>query len=459
MKNCFLPALFAVALAGGRPLDLFGQTQTPPPAAASSASNQTQSNPDQNDQDQNAAEGNYWQRTFHLSGSIRERWEATDGPFSVTPAASYVVSQIRLGLGYEPTGWLHFFAQAQDVRPLFYGATPSNAFYNPFDLHQAWVAIGQPEGPGVFVQVGRQDMVIGSGHLLASTDDWWVYTDRDFDVINGSYTNKYFKSQFVAGSVILVNPYAPDEHRPGDHIYADYNTFPHLLPGASVEPYLIAHTSDDVKSKEELLGNADTLALGLRIAGKLPHGVDYNIEPLHEFGGYSNDRLDANGFLTGAGWSITSGDWKPRLSADYEFASGDDGKKNGTRENFDNMFGYNYPMNSLTGLFDWKNLKDLRAGVEVAPRKNLKIKLNARDYWLANVHDGFYNAYGTRIVFDPSATSAHIGEGVETMVTAKLAKKTTAGFGLGVLFPGEYLKQAGKDQAFLYPYFYLAQIF
>lgn len=454
MKYRFLPALFAVALAGGRPLDLLGQTQTPPPAAASSTSNQTQ-----NDQDQNVAEGNYWQRTFRLSGSIRERWEATDGLFSLTPADSYMVSQIRLGLNYEPSTWLRFFAQAQDVRPLFYGTTPSNAFSNPFDLHQAWVAIGQPEGPGAFVQVGRQDMVVGSGHLLASTDDWWVYTDRNFDVINGSYTTKYFKSQFVAGSVILVNPEAPDEHRPGDHIYADYNTFPHLLPGASVEPYLIAHTSDNVKSKEGGVGNMDTLALGLRIAGKLAHGIDYNVEPLHEFGSYSSDRLDASGLLTGAGWVTTSSGWKPRLSIDYEFASGDNGKKNGTREQFDNMFGYNYPMNSLTGLFYWKNLKDLRAGVEVAPRKNLKIKLNAREFWLANVNDGFYNAYGTRIVFDPSATSAHIGESVETMATAKLARNTTAGFGVGVLFPGQYLKQAGKDQAFLYPYFYLAQIF
>ena len=195
----------------------------------------------QSDPDQTPKTGseNYFLRTFQLSGSIRERWEATDGPFSVTPASSYVVSQIKLGLLYKPSSWLHFFAQAQDVRVLFYQTTPSNAFSDPFDLHQAWVTMGQPEGPGFFVQIGRQDMVIGSGHLLASTDDWWVYTARNFDVANGSYTTKYFKAQLVAGSVILVNPVSPNEHRPGDHVYADYNTFPHLLPGASLEPSLM----------------------------------------------------------------------------------------------------------------------------------------------------------------------------------------------------------------------------
>jgi len=442
MKFCFLPAI----LVG---VGLSGQTQPPPPTVASSDQKTTQ----------DSSEKNYFLRTFLFSGSIRERWEATDGPFSVTPADSYMISQIRLGLAYNPSSWLHFFAQAQDTRVMFYQTTPSNAFSNPFDLHQAWASFGQPEGPGVFVQVGRQDMVVGSGHLLAATDDWWVLTARNFDVANGTYTTKYFKAQLVAGSVILVNPDGFDEHRPGDHVYADYNTFPHLVPGASVEPYLIVRTSDNVKSKEGEVGNLDTLALGGRIVGKLPGRVDYNFEPLHEFGSYSNDRLDANGLLTGAGWTTSSSGWKPRLSTDYEFASGDNGKKNDTRENFDNMFGYNYPMNSVTGLFDWKNLKDLRAGVEVAPFKKLKFKLNGREFWLANTNDGLYNAYGTRTVFNPKATSAHVGESIEMMATASLTKRTTIGFGVGTLFPGEYLKQSQKDQAFIYPYLSLAQTF
>jgi hypothetical protein len=459
MKCCFLPALFAVALAGGRPLDLLGQTQTPPPPAASSTSNPNQNNPDQNGQDQDTSEGNYWQRAFHLSGSIRERWEATDGPYSVTPADSYAVSQIRLGLNYQPSSWLSFFAQAQDVRPLFYGTSPPNTVSDPFDLHQAWVAIGQREGPGAFVQVGRQEMVIGSGHLLASTDDWWNYTARDFDVMNGSYTTKYFKSQFVAGSVTLVNPDAFDEHKPGDHIYANYNTFPHLLPGASVEPYLIAHTSDNVKSKEGELGNADTLALGMRVAGKLPDRVDYNIEPLHEFGSYSSDRLDANGLLAGIGWVVTPNGWKPRLVSDYTYATGDNGEKNGTRETFDNMFGYNFPMNSLTGQFAFRNIEDWRTGVEFYPFKKLKIKLDSRQFWLPSTEDGLYNALGNIIVKNTKATSSHVGESVEMMATASLTKNATVGFGVGTLFPGEFLKQSQKDQAYIYPYFYFAQKF
>jgi hypothetical protein len=441
MKRCFSSiALFILILSACSPIAAWGQAQTP------------------TNQDSDSGLANYFLHTFKFSGSIRERWEATDGPFSVTPADSYLVSQVRLGVLYQPSSWLRFFAEAQDTRVLFYQTKPSNAFSDPFDLHQAWVSAGKTEGPGFFFKLGRQDLVIGSGHLLASTDAWWVYTARNFDVADGSYTSKYFKSELLAGSAVLIDPSSFDQHKPGDHIYADYNTFPHLIPGASVEPYLIARTLDNVKSKDGQLGNMDTLALGLRVAGKL-RGIDYNVEPLHEFGSYSSDSLNANGLLAGLGWTISKTGWKPRVSSDYTYASGDDGQKNGSRETFDNMFGYNYPMNSLTGQFAWRNIKDWRAGVEFYPLKKLKIKVDGREFWLANTNDGLYNGYGIRSVFNPKATSSHVGESIEMMATAALAKHTTIGFGVCTLFPGEYLKQSQKDQAFVYPYLYWAQTF
>jgi hypothetical protein len=459
MKFCFpCTLLLLIILATLTPRGLHGQSQA---QAGTSQTQDSQAQKDQSTSDpaQKSGGGNYFLRAFKLSGSIRERWEATDGPFSLTPAESYVVSQIRLGVLFQPSEWLHFYAQAQDTRALFYQVRPGTSVSDPFDLHQAWVSMGQPEGPGFFSEIGRQEMVIGSGHLLASTDDWWVYTDRDFDVARGSFTSKYFKSELLAGSVILVNPEAPDEHRPGDHVYADYNTFPHLLPSASVEPYLIVRTSDNVKSKEEQIGEMDTLALGGRLVGKLPGRIDYNFEPIHEFGSYSSDRWDANALLTGLGWTVTQSGWKPRLVSDYTYASGDDGKKNGVRESFDNMFGYNFPMNSLTGQFAFRNIEDYRTGVEFFPWKKLKVKLDSRQFWLANVNDGLYSSYGTRTVFNPKATSTHVGESVEMMATASLTKTTTFGFGVGTLFPGEYLKQSNKDQAFIYPYLYFAQKF
>jgi hypothetical protein len=319
------------------------------------------------------------------------------------------------------------------------------------------MAVGKREGPGAYVQFGRQDMVLGSGRLLAATDTYWTNTARNFDVAHGSYTTDFFKTEFVAGSVILVNPDGFDEHKPGDHVYANYNTFSHLLPGASVEPYFMAHTTLGVTSKEKVLGEMDTLAAGGRVIGKLRGGVDYSLEALHEFGNYSSDRLNAMGLVAGGGWAIVKTGWAPRVSADYAYASGDDGRKDGSRETFDNMYGFNQPMNSLTGLFAWKNIKDLRTGVEFYPLRKLKVKLDGRDFWLASTADGLYNSAGTRTVDDTKATSGHVGESLEMLSTVSATKSTTVGFGVGTLFSGPYLQQAHKGATFIYPIIYLYQ--
>ena len=163
--------------------------------------------------------------------------------------------------------------------------------------------------------------------------------------------------------------------------------------------------------------------------------------------------------LTGSGWTVTKSGWKPRLASDYTYASGDNGKKSGTRETFDNTFGYANPMNSLTGQFAFRNIEDWRVGVEFYPFKKLKLKLDGREFWLANTNDSLYNSVGSSIVKNPKATNAHVGESVEMMATVSVTKTTTFGFGVGTLFPGEYLKQSQKDQAFVYPYMYFAQKF
>jgi len=410
--------------------------------------------------DSGSGVANYLTRTVKLSGSVRERWEATDGDFSSTPADSYLLSQIRFGMDFHPTSWLSFFGEAQDARALFYQAAPSSSLQDPFDLHQAWVAVGRHEGNGGFAEIGRQELTIGSGRLINSTETWWTNSARTFDVVHGAWTSDLVKAEIVAGSVVQADTARMDRHKSGDHVYAEYNTFGHLLPGATIEPYFFARTFVGVKSKDGKVGDMDTLAAGGRIAGKLPTAIDYSFEALHEMGSYSDDRLAANGLAALVGWKITTSGWAPRISSDLAYASGDDGQKNGSRETFDNMYGSNQPLNSLTGLFGWRNIKDWRSGVDFRPVKKLAVKIDYRDYWLASTHDGMYNASGSIIVAaNAKATSAHIGESVETMSTLSVTKTTAIGFGVGNMFPGEYLREAHKTNGFIYPYISLYQKF
>jgi len=188
----------------------------------------------------------YLERTFSLSGQLRERWESTDGAnFSITRATSYVESRIRLGLAYKPASWLRVFSEAQDARVMFYRTKPSGAVDDPFDLRQAYVEMGALEGTGVKAKVGRQELFIGSTRLIVTGD--WGNVTRTFDVARGTVTTSALTLDLIGGSAVLPDPNRMDRHRPGEHFYVAYSTFKKLIPGASVEPYLMAKTQFSVK--------------------------------------------------------------------------------------------------------------------------------------------------------------------------------------------------------------------
>jgi len=397
---------------------------------------------------------NYLERTVTLTGQMRERWEATDGSdFSVTPADSYIVSRIRLGVAFKPVTWLRFFAETQDSRVLFYRTKPSSSVANPFDFRQGYVEAGALEGRGVKVRLGRQDLFIGSGRLFTTGD--WSNTTRTYDAARATFTAAPFALDLIAGSPMLADSTRMDRHKPGEHFYVAYSTFKKLIPDASFEPYLMARTQLKLKGKDGVLGNADTLYLGARLVGKTKGRLDYSLEGVREAGGYAHDSIRAWGAIAGGGWLVSPALWNLHLTTEYTGATGDSGKKDGVHQQFDFLYGAQQPATSLTGLFSWRNIRDWRAGADFKPLKKLTVKVDFRDYWLATTADGLYNSGGTRTVFNSAATSAHVGEGVDTQFLFALNKKTTIGTGVANLSPGSYLVQSHKTSGFVYPFLYV----
>ena len=401
---------------------------------------------------------NYFERTFTITGQIRERWEGPEGKnFTVTPADSYVLSRLRLGLWYRPLTWIRFYGEAQDSRALFYDKSPSSAVSDPFDWRQGYVEVGAEEGAGWTLRVGRQDLFIGSNRLLTTGD--WSNVTKPYDIARGNFSSGILSVDLIAGSQVLPDPGRMDRSKPGEHLYVAYTALKKLIPGASIEPYLMAKTQCLVKGKEGASGGADTLYPGGRIIGTTPGRLDYTIEGVREAGSYANDSINAWGYIGGGGWTVAPSLGKLRVSSDFTFASGDDGKKDHVHDQFDFLYGSQQTPTSLTGLFAWRNIEDFRAGVDFRPLKKLTAKLDYRNYWLATVADGLYNSSGTETVINAKATSNHIGEGAEIQLVYALNVKTSFGGGVGTLSPGAYLVQSKKTNGYTYPYFYFQRSF
>jgi len=136
------------------------------------------------------------------------------------------------------------------------------------------------------------------------------------------------------------------------------------------------------------------------------------------------------------------------LIAEYNYATGDRGDGAADLRHLYHPHG----KYGLTDQVGWRNIHDLRAGLESKPRPAWTINANYRNWWRASARDGLYNSGGTLVVAAGGTTARHIGQEIALDAAWALTKQTQLGAGLGHLFPGAFLKQATTGRAYTYPY-------
>jgi hypothetical protein len=90
-----------------------------------------------------------------------------------------------------------------------------------------------------------------------------------------------------------------------------------------VEPYFLFKLTLLVKSAAGSVGDALVLSPGVRVIGKTPGRFDYVMELVLQRGSYSSDKIAAAATSYVAGWTMNHSRFQPRLSLEYNYASGD----------------------------------------------------------------------------------------------------------------------------------------
>ena len=220
----------------------------------------------------------------------------------------------------------------------------------------------------------------------------------------------------------------------------------------TIEPYVLFKQNLTIKSEASELGDAIVTSPGVRITGKLPGGLDYIAEGVLQRGSWSMDRVSARGGTALLGWTVSKASWKPRVSAEYNYASGDSTVKDGARNTFDQFYSSNHSYYGMIDQFGWKNMKDFRAGFDLVLAKKIKVRADYNDFNLATVQDSLYNSSGSSAVLNRKATSAHVGRAWNTVALYQWTKIWKFGAGIGHLYAGDYLKQSKSPSGYTYPY-------
>jgi len=388
---------------------------------------------------------------LQLGGQIRGRFEAPSGTSMINSSPdAYYASRIRVDLGVQPAPWLRFFAQAQDARVGAYNTAPApGTLYNPMDLRQGYAELTFEAGVSVRLRAGRQEMAFGSERLIGPAD---FNISKTVDALDLTLKRGRAKVDLLAGSAVLIDPTRFDRHRPGEHFYGAYGSIAGVLPGMNVEPYLLFKQTLQIKSETGAPGDALVVSPGLRLFGKAPGRLDYTLEAIVQRGSYSSDRVVAMGQAYVAGWTVTDSAFKPRVSVEYNNASGDPTQKDGVRGTFDQFYPSNHSNYGMIDQFGWKNLKNWRAGFDCLPAGKIKLRLDFNQFYLATVRDSLYNSSGASIVLNRNATSGHIGAEVGAVALYQWTKIWKFGAGYSRLFAGSFLKQSKDDFGYTYPY-------
>ena len=410
------------------------------------------------------ADSSWWQPTaelnerlppwLQLTGTYRVRIESQDGIGFKYVDDTHILGQFQVGLKLQPAQWLTFYAQTQDSRLYLNGPvakTPPNQ--NTWDLHQGWGEIGRLSHGHFKIRIGRQELNFGDQRLVGAAP--WLNSPRVFDAVLATIAYSGLQVDTFASSVVNSVTGVEDHHKQGNPFYGLYGSLTKLVPKAKVEPYVfwrLAPAGYTPAYANGFKGKFDEKTYGFRFVGTLPAQFDYGIEMAGQTGSIGADSISAwaGHWVVGRTFSVR---WKPRLLAEYNYASGT-ANPNGTKiSTFDELYPSGHDKFGLTDQVGWRNIRDLRTGLELKPTAKLTVIPIYHDLWLADAQDGLYNAPGAVVAKSLSGSAGtHVGQEFDIQGIYKWNKAVQFGAGYGHIAPGQFLKFTTVGHNYNYPY-------
>jgi hypothetical protein len=391
---------------------------------------------------------------IQFSGSYRIRIEDQNGISFKDVSDTHVLGQLLLGVKLQPADWLTFFGQSEDSRIYLDGpVAKAPPYQNSWDIHQAWGEIGNVEKYHFRVRVGRQELAFGDQRLVGPSP--WLNAPRVFDAALASVLFGGVRVDTFASSVVNSVDGQLDHHKQGNPFYGVYGGLSKLIPGASLEPYVfwrLAPAGYGAAYANGLKGKLDEKTFGFRFAGKLPWQFDYGIEMARQTGTLGSDSISAWAGHWGVGRTF-SARFHPRLLAEYNYASGTSNPTGTTTSTFDQLYPSGHDKFGLTDQVGWRNIRDVRTGVEFKPLAKLTMAGIYHDLWLADARDGLYTAIGSVVAKSLAGTAGtHVGQEFDIQGLYKFNQAVQFGLGYGHLADGQFLKKTTLGKDYNYPY-------
>lgn len=405
---------------------------------------------------------------LELSGSHRSRFETIDGQGRAGFNSSDDLFSFRtiLTADYHITPEVHVVAELWDSRAYNgnRGTPISTGEVNTLEPAQAYIGVALPgalgEGSKIDLQAGRFLLALGSRRLVAA-DDYRNTTNSSTGVRADVAIRGGWKATLVyilpqqrfpndLGS-LLDNDVAFDRESFDTVLWGGLVTRTNTVAGAMAEIGFVHFGERDVPGRATRDRSLDTVSARL-IRDPKPATWDFELEGIIQRGSTSTG-FAANAptqnvsawFIHGdLGYTLT-GSWKPRISLEYDYASGD--QPGGRFGRFDPILGMrraDLAPGALYNLIMRSNFISPGVRLEAAPNKYSDLMVSYRPFWLAARKDAFSSS-GVR---DPSGRSGSFaGHQLDARLRYKLTPKILLEGDIALFAKGRFMRDAPNATA------------
>ncbi len=398
---------------------------------------------------------------IQFGGQFRNRVESQDGLRFAPVNDTYDLTQVRLGVTIQPTSWFKLVGTTQDSRVFFNQQVPNKPPYqNIWDVREAYAEFGGSSEGWFDLIGGREILSFGDERVIGPSD--WVNMGRTFDTVRLDVHHPGLKVSIFASSVIFATDGEVDHHLEGNNLYGVYGSLTHVIPHATLEPYLLWRVAPGTVhlSENAGLGHLDEVTGGARIAGTLPLNLDYDVEMNKQAGSLGPKSIDAWAGHWNMGYTFKNMRSEPRPFLEYNYASGNKNPNGNTWSTHDQIYPSAHNKMDFADQFGWRNIRDLRIGTDEKLGRKWELTEILNNVWLATKNDAVYNNAGAiSVPANPTASSSYVGTELDLVAEIKQNRHVTYGFGFAHLFAGQFLKETVRGKDYNYPFAWATYVF
>ncbi len=374
----------------------------------------------------------------------RYEWRNNDFRRNVSTLDEPILARQRLFMGvHDILDPFRVAFELQDSRRFNSQFTDDNRDVNRFEFIQAYGELYFKDALGasrpVALRVGRMAYEVMDRRLIARNE--WRNTTNTFQGARALIGQN--KNDWQLDAMLLQplnrDPDNWDNPTKRQWFYGGIGSWRRWSEIVTIQPFYLGLHQDRYGSTAERVIHSP----GIRFYG-IPgkSGFDYDVQAVYQFGRNGSEKQNAFASILEVGYRIEH-EWKPRVSVNYGYASGDRKPNDDTNERFEKFFGFARPW-SNGDYFQWENIHAPKLRLEAMPASKIRFDTGINGYWLASDTDRWNNA---NLRDTTGRSGSFIGSEIDARVRYRVVPQVDLNVGYTFFQPGKFTQNTSRDDS------------